>query len=56
MKEYIFYILFFIFSISAFTQERQITAYRTNEEIKIDGLINEEAWSKAECTGRFCYL
>jgi hypothetical protein len=53
MKEYIFYILFFIFSISAFTQERQITAYRTNEEIKIDGLINEEAWSKAECTGDF---
>ncbi|RKU19543.1 hypothetical protein C6501_01295 [Candidatus Poribacteria bacterium] len=45
-----------VFSVSAETPVNQITAYRTDESIEIDGDLTEADWQKAEVMDRFVQI
>jgi len=53
MKSITLFFLIFIFVNTAYSQQRVVVGYRTNEKINIDGVLDEKSWSQAECTGDF---
>lgn len=51
-----FLYLLFVFSAIAhniFAQDKSVPAYKTNEKIKIDGILDEECWGKASIATDF---
>lgn len=53
MKSFNLLIIFLIFTNTIYAQHREIVGYRTEEKINIDGILDEESWSRAECSGDF---
>jgi hypothetical protein len=38
---------------TAFSQEKNVEAFRTDDQIQIDGIMDENVWKQADCTGDF---
>jgi hypothetical protein len=53
MRSFNLLIIFLIFTNAIYAQHREIVGYRTEEKINIDGILDEESWSRAECSGDF---
>ncbi|MFO7789673.1 MAG: DUF5916 domain-containing protein [Bacteroidales bacterium] len=53
MKKWLIYTVMCIVSGTVFAQQKKVDAVRTEEKIQLDGVMNEEAWDKAKCTGDF---
>jgi hypothetical protein len=53
VKSFNLLIIFLIFTNTIYAQHREIVGYRTEEKINIDGILDEESWSRAECSGDF---
>jgi hypothetical protein len=53
MRSFNLLIIFLIFTNTIYAQHREIVGYRTEEKINIDGILDEESWSRAECSGDF---
>ncbi len=52
-KFFYFFLFFSTFHINTYCQQKSINATRTNEKIKIDGILNESSWKNSHIANPF---